>query len=134
MKTAIITLLVAMLMSGCFNSEAPKCSDKDVQNTVKDLYTQLLDNTSKNILLSGLVGNLPKNITEISSIRAISYDKSVKLRTCKADAQLDSNQSMQISYTVQLNEEDSDTFYVELDSSFLEGLVQKSLMKNIFNK
>ncbi|MFT7003918.1 MAG: hypothetical protein ACJAWW_001270 [Sulfurimonas sp.] len=134
MKTAIITLLMVMLMTGCFNSEAPKCSNKDVQETVKGLYTQLLDNTSKNVLLSGLMGDLPKNITNMSSIRAVSYDETVKLRTCKADVQLDTNQSIQISYTVQLNEEDSDTFYVELDSGFLEGLVQKTMMKTIFNR
>ena len=136
MRIIISALLIALAMSGCFKSEAPKCSDADVQATVKSVYIQMLDNihNSGNILLAGFSANLPAQMQELSSIRAIAYDDVVKLRSCKATASFDANQTVSIAYTVQLNEENSDEFYVELESDFVEALMQESLMNGIFDR
>ena len=69
----------------------------------------------------------------MNSVRAISYDEVVKLRTCRAEAVFDTNQTANIEFTVQLNEENSDEFYVDLDTEFVEGLMQQSLMQGMFD-
>lgn len=136
MKLVLPTILLTILMTGCFNTDAPKCSNDDVQETVKQVYENVLENAqnSDNIILAGFTKSLPTSITELSSFRAVAYDKSVKLRTCKADALFDTNQTIEISYTVQLDEEDSDQFYVELDTEFMETLMQQNIMREVFRK
>ncbi|QOP40249.1 hypothetical protein [Sulfurimonas marina] len=136
MKIFIPTVLLALFMSGCFSDNAPKCSNEDVQDTVKQVYTNILDNAqnSNNLFLAGFTKSLPKAMVELSSFRAVAYDETVKLRSCKAEALFDTDQTMEISYTVQLDEQDSDQFYVELDTAFMETLMQQSIMQEVFNK
>ena len=136
MKITFLTLLLAFLMTGCFNNEPPKCSDESVHVTLQDVYLQVLDNIndSGNPFLAGFSKNLPQNLMSLSSVRAVSYDEAVLLRSCKADALFDNGETVGINYTVQANEENSDEFYVELETEFLEGMMQKSMMQGIFNK
>jgi hypothetical protein len=137
MKTLIATTLLAstLLLTGCFNTDAPKCSDKEVTDLVKNIYSDWVNNAeqSQNPMLAMFLNNLPKNITDISSARATSYDKEIKLRTCKADITFDNNATTSLMYTVQITEEDSENFYVELNSDSLEGIMQQSMMSNIYN-
>jgi hypothetical protein len=136
MKTIVLSLLLTIFMTGCFNNEPPKCSDDDVQETLKSIYTQVLENVqnSGNPFLAGFTKSLPQGIQSLSSIRPVAYDEAVKIRSCKAEALFDNNQTAAIEYTVQTNEENSDDFYVELNTEFLEGLMQQSIMQGIFNK
>jgi len=136
LKSLSVSFLIIFILSGCFNTQAPKCSDDAVQETLKDVYLKVLTNlqNSQNPFLAGFTQGLPKSIDTLSSIRAVSYDEAVKIRSCKADVSFDNNQTATLEYTVQLNEENNDEFYVELDTDFLEGLMQESIMQGIFNK
>jgi hypothetical protein len=66
-KTLLGASLLAIMMQGCFTSEPPKCSDEDVQETLKGVYTQLFTN-QQNILLSALMQNLPKSIDSCGGV------------------------------------------------------------------
>lgn len=74
---------------------------------------------------------LPDNIVAISSTRAVSYDKEIKLRHCKADVSLDNDTSSSLLYSVQVDEEDTDNFYVELDSDSLGTIAQQATMRQL---
>lgn len=135
-KTIIIATLFGFFMSGCFSVDAPKCSDEDVEDTVKEIYLDVLKNAQdpNNSFLAAFTDGLPTAITKLSTQRAIAYDENVKLRSCKADALFDNNQTIEINYTVQLDEQDSDQFYVELDTEFLSTLMQQSMLQGIWKK
>ena len=134
MKTLFIALFISIFVTGCFNNEPPKCSDKEVEVSVKKLYIQVLGNIKKsnNPFLLGFMQKLPQNIQSLSSIRAVAYEEKIKMRSCKAEAIFENNQTASIKFTIQTNEENDD-FYVELDTEFLEGLMQESIMQGIFN-
>jgi len=131
-KNIIIAGATLFLLSGCFKQEAPKCSDKDVKNLVKSLYQDSLKQLSNNPMAALFIGALPKEMTSLTSVRSVAYDEKVGLRSCKAEAHFN-NKTVNIKYTVQLNEENSDEFYVELDTAFLEGLIQQSMMQGILD-
>ncbi len=117
-----------------FVKKAPKCSDENVVQTVKNIYAGLPEQIKQtNPLAAAFMQNIPKEITIIQDIRPTSYDKEINLRQCKANALLDDNKTMEISivYTVQLSQENNDEYYVELDTSFLEGLMQQSIMNGL---
>lgn len=136
MKITAISLLFLIFLSGCFKHETPQCSDIKVQQSVKTLYIQILQNsqTAKNPFLAGFTNNLPQSIQSLSLIRSVSYDDELKIRTCKANALFDNNQSINIEYTIQINEKNSDDFYIELDTEFLEEMMQQNIMQGIFNQ
>ena len=138
MKVKILTALLAssILLTGCFNTQAPKCSDNEVKELVKNIYAEWVFNleASDNPMLAMFLSSLPKGIDTLDSARATSYDKEIKLRKCKADVTFDNNTNATLMYTVQINEEESDNFYVELDSDSLEAIMQQSMMSNIYNK
>ncbi len=133
----IVTIATActlmLMLSGCFKSEAPKCSDTDVKGVVQDLYKDSLQKLSNNPMAAIFMGALPKEIVSISAVRPVAYDEKVNLRSCKAEAHFDNNVTANIEYTVQLNEENQEEFYVELDTDFIEGLMQQSMMQEMFN-
>ncbi|MEO1938371.1 MAG: hypothetical protein ABGW85_07025 [Sulfurimonas sp.] len=131
-KTMIAVAITPFLLSGCFKSEAPKCSDPAVKGLVKDLYTESLQKLSSNPMAAMFMGALPKEIVSISAVRPVAYDEKVNLRSCKAEAHFDNNVTANIEYTVQLSEENPEEFYVELDTAFMEGLMQQSMMQGIF--
>jgi hypothetical protein len=131
-KSLLIAASTLFLLSGCFKSEAPKCSNPDVKELVKNLYGDSLENLSKNPMSALFIDALPKKIVKLNATRPIAYDEKINMRRCKAEALFDNNIKADISYTVQLSEEKSDQFYVELDTSFMEGLVQQSMMQGIF--
>jgi len=135
MKIITSVIFTSLFLTGCF-SEAPKCSDAEVKETLKSVYLQVLDNinSSNNMFLAGFASSLPKAIESIDSIRTVAYDEKIELRQCKADVRFDNNQTASISYSVQVNEENSDEFYVELDTEFVEGLMQSNMMNGFFNK
>jgi hypothetical protein len=64
----------------------------------------------------------------------VAYDEKVKMRSCKADVTFENNQTASVEYSVQMDEEDSENFYVELNTEFLQALMQESMMRNILNK
>jgi hypothetical protein len=130
-KTALLLVSTTFLLSGCFQDETPKCSDSDVKDLIKEIYQDSLQELSANPMSALFIGGLPKKIVSISSVRPVAYDKTVHLRTCKAEAKFDNNQTTDIEYTVQITEDNPDEFYVELDTSFMEGLVQSSMMQEM---
>lgn len=136
MKNLIPLFLILFFLSGCFKTEAPKCSDQEIQESVKEVYGNINNNiqNSDNTFLSGFSQVLPHKILSLESFRAIAYDKEIKLRSCKAQATFDTNQTLELNYTVQLSEEDSNEYYVELDTVFLETLIQQNLMREVFKR
>ena len=137
MKTIITSTLLAssLLLTGCFNTDTPKCSDAEVTGLVQEIYTGWVKNVenAQNPMLAMFLKNLPQKITDISSARATSYEKEIKLRTCKADIDFENNTTSTLVYTVQITEEDKENFYVELDSDSLETIMQQSMMSNFYN-
>jgi len=125
---------LTLMLSGCLDSEAPKCSDPAVKKLVKDLYQESVQELANNPMAAIFMTSLPKEITSISAVRPVAYDEKVNLRSCKAEAHFDNNISANIKYTVQLSEENPEEFYVELDTTFMEGLMQQSMMQGIFDK
>lgn len=144
-KITAFSVLVFML-AGCAEKDI-KCSDDDVRELVEEIYTKQIRgmDTKKiqkedvsllnfqNILLAGMLKKLSE-FDHISSIRAISYDDKVKLRRCKAIMHFKDETKTDFSYTVQIDEEDSDKFYVELDTEFLQSLLTQNMFKNIMDK
>jgi hypothetical protein len=136
MKIVTIATACALtfMLSGCFESEAPKCSDPAVKGLVKNLYQNSVKELSNNPMTAIFIAALPKEIRSFSAVRPVAYDEKVKLRSCKAEAHFDGNVTANIEYTVQLSEENPEEFYVELDTAFMEGLVQQSMMQGIFEQ
>jgi len=134
-KIVKLFLLAAPLLalSGCLDSQAPECSDESVIETVKNIYTEIPEKNKDNPIAGMLMKTLPKSITSLDSIRPISYDENVKLRTCKAQATLENDQIIDLQYTVQSVENDTDQFYVELNTDFIEGLLMTNIMKSTAN-
>lgn len=126
----LVICLSAFSFAGCLNSETPECSDDTVIDTVKEVYTEMFTKNNANPLVAGLLKTLPKTISSLDSIRPISYDENVNLRTCKAQATLANNQTVDIQYTVQSVEKENGQFYVELNTDFLQNL----MMSNIMNR
>jgi len=136
-KTAFATLAAAaLLFTGCFNTEAPKCSDKDVTSLLKKTYTQWRESMEKsgNPLMAVYSVMLPQKIVTIDAPRASAYDPNIKLRSCKAEVTFDNNITGTLAYTVQIDEKNSDQFYLELDSDSLTALLQQSLMGNMLKQ
>lgn len=133
LKPLVATSLSLFLLTGCFTKEPPKCSDDDVKETLQGIYSDLIAKSQNNFMAMFLQA-LPKEIDSFSSIRPVAYDEKVKIRTCKADVTFENNQTASIEYTVQLNEEENEEFYVELKTDFLEALVQQSIMQQMLNK
>lgn len=128
-KNMILTVSV-LIFTGCLNSEAPECSDSDVKETVKSIYSEIPEKNKDNPISGMLLNALPKSITSLESIRPISYDEKVKLRTCKAQATFENGQTADLQYTVQSVESKDEQFYVEIDTGFIEGLMMQNIMKN----
>ncbi|MBU1218050.1 hypothetical protein KJ870_07610 [bacterium] len=128
MNKILLSAFVLFSLSGCLSSEAPKCSDEDVTNLVKDLYVQMLDNMKETPYTAMFVTALPKEMLSIDSIRPVAYDEGIKMRSCKATAKLEGDKEINIEYTIQTNEENSDEYYVELGSDFVEGLMMQNIM------
>jgi len=124
---------LALTLSGCLENEAPKCSNPAVKALVKDLYQESVKELENNPMAAIFMTTLPKEISSVSTVRAVAYDEKVNLRHCKAQAHFDNNISTNISYTVQLSEENPEEFYVELDTTFMEGLMQQSMMQEMFS-
>lgn len=118
-----------LLLSGCFN-ETVECSDESVQQTIEEIYVEQIQSGQNNPLLATMTKNLP-NIDSIDAIRPASYDDAIKLRECKAVMHFDNGNKVDIAYSIQTNEENSDEFYVELDTTFLEGLLMSSIMQGL---
>ena len=133
-RTMILTAVTPLFLTGCFQNEAPKCSDPAVKGLVKNLYQDSLKQLSNNPMAIIFMGALPKEIVSITAVRPVAYDEKVHLRSCKAEARFDNNATANIEYTVQLSEENPEEFYVELDTAFMEGLMQQSMMQGIFDK
>ena len=130
---ALLMGILAVSLSGCLQQEAPKCSDSDVKELVKEIYAENLVNLQKeNPFAAMFIGTLPKKIVRIDSTRPVKYEENIKLRTCKGVAYFEDNRSANIEYTVQLDEKNADQYYVELDLSFLDGLAKQGMMENIF--
>ncbi|WP_456451761.1 hypothetical protein [Hydrogenimonas sp.] len=138
MKTwthALLAFAVALGMTGCFKSEAPQCSDPEVVKLVEQIYENQMQELQKsNPLAAIFLATLPKKIVKIESARPVKYDENVKLRSCKGIAHFEDNRTANIEYTVQLDEKNSDQFYVELQMDFLEGLAQQNMMDMIMNE
>jgi len=133
-RTMIVVAMTPFLLTGCFKSEAPKCSDPAVKSLVKNLYQDSLQKLQTNPMAVIFIAALPKEIQSITAVRPVAYDEKVNLRSCKAEAHFDNNVTANIEYTVQLSEENPEEFYVELDTTFMEGLMQQSMMQGIFDK
>ncbi len=134
MKFWQMTALTGLVLTlgGCFKSEAPKCSDKEVVQLVKQIYTEHIGELSKsNPMFMIFAAAIPKKIVKIDSARPVSYDEKIHLRQCKAQAYFDDNRTAPIEYTVQLDEKNSDQFYVELSFEFLQPLAQQGMMQQI---
>lgn len=136
MKILFISLFLLIFMNGCFTHEIPTCSDAKVQKSVKTLYIQILQNVqdSGNPFLAGYTDNLPQTIESLSNIKTVSYDELIQLKRCTADALFENNQTLSIEYTIEINDESSDDLYIELNTEFLEGLMQQRIMEGVFNK
>ena len=130
-STILLGSVVAVSFSGCLSSEAPKCSSDEAIESVKSLYIDMQENVKSNPYAALFASSLPKEMTSIESIRPVSYDENIKMRSCKATAKLENGSEIDIEYTIQLNEENSDEYYVELSSSFLEALMMQNMMKSI---
>lgn len=122
-------------MTGCFSTQAPKCSDEDVKITLNEIYTEHIETLkeSGNPLLYMFISFIPSEMTSIESIRTAGYDEKIKMRSCKANVTFDNNQSAAIEYSIQLDEEDADNFYVEINTEFFEEMLKHSMMQNIMN-
>jgi len=131
-KIIVVTLPILLLFSGCFSNEAPKCSDPAVKKMVKNLYEESLEELSTNPMAIIFMQSLPKRMLSLSAVRPMAYDEKIHLRACKAKARFDNNISSDIEYSVQLSEENPKEFYVELDTTFMEGLMQQSMIQGVF--
>jgi len=135
-QTPMIGGLAALfLLTGCFKSEAPKCSDPKVTQLVEQIYTnQIAELKKSNPLAAVFMAAIPQKIVRIESARPVKYEENIKLRSCKGVAVFEDNRTANIEYTVQLDEKKSDQFYVELKMDFLEGLAQQGMMDMIMNE
>jgi len=131
-KAMVLTVPLLML-AGCLNTETPECSDEDVVETVKNIYSEIPEKNKDNPIAGMSAKTLPKSITALESIRAISYDENVKLRTCKSQVTFENGQTADLQFTVQSLEKNDGEFYVELDTGFIEGLMMQNIMKNSAN-
>jgi len=132
MKVSIFYLIISMFfLTGCLKYEAPKCSNPDVELLVKQLYKDSLNKLTNNPMTAIFITAMPKEIKKLTYIRPTSYNKEISLRECKAEAVFDKNISAAIHYNVQLTEDQSDKYIVELDTTFMEGLMQKSLLNGL---
>ncbi len=132
---SVIVAISAIGLSGCFNAEAPKCSDLNVQNRVKKIYAeQIISLADKNPMALIFVEALPKRMVRIDFARPIKYEENIKMRSCKAIAYFDNNSSANIEYTVQLDEKNSKKFYVELNMDFLDDVAKQGIIHHIFKK
>ncbi len=128
-----VLVLVLVMMSGCFQKEVPKCSDDNVKNVLSEIYgnwSQNINNSDNPVLIM-FKGAIPNSIVSFSSPRTLGFDKEIQLRTCKMDVTFDNNQSNTLQYTVQLDEEDNENFYVEISEDSLESIAQESMMKHM---
>ena len=131
---SVLPAALVFAMTGCFDAEAPKCSDPKVVKLVQETYErELHDMLKANPLAGVVVAALPSKMTAVDSARPIEYDEKVKLRSCKGVARFDDNRTAEIAYTVQLDEKDDSKVYVELELDFMNGLVKEGMMKMILN-
>jgi len=137
---AIISLcmmgVLALGLNGCMESkEAPSCSEEQVKAMVKEIYLKHMKEGGKdNILAQVFLSAAPQHIVMLKSARAVAYDEKIMLRSCKAEAVFDGNRTSNIAYTVQLDENDKDKMYVELQLDFLETLMQQGLMNQFMKE
>jgi len=127
MKINILFLLLISsisLSAFIFEKTPPKCSDKETINSLKKIYININKQQSK-------VTKLPKSIKSLNSIRATSYNRDIALRGCKALVKLSNDTELNMQYTVQLDETNSDNFYVEIEQSFISNLIAQSYLKNL---
>lgn len=128
-KKFLFLIGVATLFAGCFSNEVAKCSDDSVKELVGKIYSEQINGESANPMLAAISKNFPA-LSSLESIRAISYDKEVNNRGCKAVMHFEDGSTVDLSYSVQADEEDSSNIYVELDTSFLQGLIMSAMMKS----
>jgi len=135
-KTFMLTSLVGIIaFSGC-STDTPKCSDVRVKTKVINTYKKWKDelNNTKNPLFEiFLKGKIP-NLLVLKNARAISYNKEIKLRECKAEAIFDNNQTWTIHYTVQNSEENPRDFYVEISKKSLDKVAKESIVESFFQQ
>ena len=127
---------LALGLSGCMESkEAPSCSNEQIKIMVKEIYVKHLKDSAKgNMLAQVYLSTVPKHIVKLESARAVAYDEKIMLRSCKAEAVFEGNTTANIAYTVQLDENNKDKMYVELQLDFLESLMQQGLMNQFMKK
>jgi|TARA_R110002033_G_scaffold29007_5_gene65304 hypothetical protein len=131
-KKIIIPLLITLAISGCNNpfASAPECSDKSVKDLVITLYGDIVKQSKDNPLTNIFAQGIPSSLKSVNTARSTDYNKDILLRSCRAEGITDNGIEISIKYTVQFLKEEND-FMVELDSDFLEGLMQKSIMDTI---
>ena len=139
MKTIVNLCMIGALslgLSGCMESkEAPSCSNEQIKIMVKEIYVKhIKDSAKENILAQVFLAAAPQHIVKLESARAMAYDEKIMLRSCKAEAVFDGNTTANITYTVQLDENDKDKLYVELQLDFLEALMQQGLMNQFMKE
>ncbi len=124
-----VMALGMLILNGCFNTEAPKCSDEKIEKMVKEIYADHVKTLStENILAQLLLVTVPKKIVKLDAARPVSYDEKITLRSCKANATFETNITVPVEYTVQLDEKNKEQIYVELKLDFLEDLAQQGMM------
>ncbi len=124
-KLLLFTTCLLVLNTGCFKNGAPSCTNKEVKATVMELYLEV---SGSGYSLGKLT--LPNTMTSLDNVRPTSYDKEIKLRTCKANAHFDTGDVMEIEYTVQLME-DTNQPYIELKNDFAQQLLQQKIYENL---
>lgn len=132
---SFVSGVLIVALGGCFQSDAPKCSDIKVKTVVKNVYAKQISSlANENPMAAIFADALPKKIVRIDSARPLKYEENIKLRTCKGVAYFDDNRSADIEYTVQLDEKNSDKFYVELKMDFLEDVAKEGILQHMFKK
>jgi len=112
----------------------PKCSDEAVLSLLPELYGSMrqssIESAGWNDILLASVG-LPQSIERIELARSTGYKRSIKLRSCSANAIFAVNNqkeiTINISYSVQLNEQNSEEFFVILEPDFISTLNKRVL-------
>ena len=117
----------------------PKCSDESVLSLVHVLYGKMRTSAIEsagwdNVLLTA--AGFPKSIVRIELPHSTRYDSAIKLRSCSANAIFTVNKmfskdqkeiSVNISYSVQLNEQNNEEFFVILEPDFILTLNKRIL-------
>ena len=112
----------------------PKCSDESVLSLLPELYGSMRKSTIESAGWNDIVlvsVGLPQSIERIEMARSTGYKSSIKLRSCNANAIFAVNNqkeiTVNISYSVQLSEQNSEEFFVILEPDFISTLNKRVL-------